>query len=74
MLALAQVAPGMSLPRNCRRLRIGRPAQPAEVCLLRATLRGSEGREAWFDFTLRGGDGAMIFEAEGYRVAWLSQS
>ena len=74
MLALAQVAPGMSLPRSCRRLLIGRLPQPAEICMFRATLRGAEGREAWFDFTLRGGDGGIVFAAEGYRVAWLSQS
>lgn len=57
-----------AVPRSLRTLRVGRPPQPGEACMVRLRATG-EG----FDFAVWGEDGATLLIGLDYQVSPLSQ-
>jgi hypothetical protein len=72
LLAWERVEPGTALPVGIRRLRLGRPPEPGEPCLVEARFRGREGRRGSFDVSLWGDNGDLILQAHDYQISWLA--
>lgn len=73
LLAWQRVKPGVSLPVSIGVLTLGRRPTPGERCLVEVRLTGTEDNHGRFNFRLCGCNGDLIFEAEDYRIAWLSE-
>jgi NAD(P)-dependent dehydrogenase (short-subunit alcohol dehydrogenase family) len=60
-----------SLPAATELVRLGRMPRENESCLLAFTCRQIEPRQAIYDFTVWGDDGATIVRVEGHQIAMI---
>lgn len=79
ILAWDQVASGSALPVKIGQISLGRLPYPGEACEVHIALKGSNvtsdgRRNANFDFTLYGVDGAVLLDAQRYEVQWMDAS
>ncbi|HEY5313972.1 MAG TPA: KR domain-containing protein, partial [Pirellulales bacterium] len=72
ILAWRQLEPGVALPASFGRIRLGRLPDHGEACLVETRLRSRSGRQAEFDFRLRGCDGQVLLDVEQYAIVWLA--